>query len=217
MGRHLFGVLQRGYLALRYRSDTTGAVALVDSALAATPLDSLLRGDRRYDEVARFYLAAGRRDRVGALLLAAEENDSALHRPLIGERLWTRGLLARAEGRANEAIELLRQAAEKNYCTNCVFPDLGRAYEAAGRPQDAAEAYHRYITTPWLWRYEPDAVELGWTLKKLGELSAQLGNSARARTTYQKLLELWKEADPELLQALESVRGRLRELESGGR
>jgi serine/threonine protein kinase/tetratricopeptide (TPR) repeat protein len=206
MGRHLFGVLQRGYLNLRYRNDTARAVALVDSALNLTPLDSLLRGDRRYDEVARFYLTAGQRARVPSLLAAAEADDSALHRTLLGERLWTRGMVALSGGRISEAVDALRLAAEQNFCTICVYPDLGRAYERAGRLREAADAYQRYLTTPWLWRYEPDAVELGWTLKRLSEVSEQLGDTSRARVLRKQLLDLWKEADVALAPALEAAR-----------
>jgi serine/threonine protein kinase/tetratricopeptide (TPR) repeat protein len=201
MSRHLFGVLQRGYLELRYRGDTTRAVALVDSALGVTPLDSLLRGDRRYDEVARFYLAAGQRERVAPLLTAAATNDSALHRTLQGERFWTRGLLAFAQGRANAAVDTLRMANERHTCTICVLPDLGRAYERAGRLREAADTYQRYLTTPWLWRYEPDAVELGWTLQRLGDLAEQLGDTNRSNTARTQLLHLWKDADPGLLRS----------------
>ncbi len=210
MGRHLFGVLQRAYLELRYRHDTTRAVALVDSALLVTPLDSLLRGDRRYDEVARFYLAVDRRGRVGALIAAAEANDSLMDRDLRGERLWTRGLRALAEGRIAGALDTLRAASEAHLCPSCVLPDLGRAYERARRLRDAADVYQRYLTTPWLWRYEPDAVELGWVLQRLAELSDQLGDSARARSTRKQLLELWSSADSPLQAALASDRAMVR-------
>jgi len=209
MGRHLFGVLQRGFLTLRYRNDTARAVAQVDSALRVTPLDSLLPGDRRYDEVVRFYLAARRPGRTGALLAAAVANDSIMHRTLASEREWTLGLQALVEGRTDLAIERLRVAAEKNSCASCVLPDLGRAYEAAGRAREAADAYQRYLTTPWVWRYEPDAVELGWTLQRLGQISEQSGDLNRARTSYRQLLELWKDADPALEPVLEAVRSRL--------
>ena len=209
MGRHLFGVLQRGFLTLRYRNDTARAVAQVDSALRATPLDSLLPGDRRYDEVIRFYLTARRPERAGPLLAAAVMTDSILHRTLAGEREWTLGLRALVEGRVGEAANRLRLAAEQNYCPSCVLPDLGRAYEAAGRTRDAADAYQRYLTTPWLWRYEPDAIELGWTLQRLGEISERSGDLNRARTSYRQLLELWKGADPALEPVLQAVRSRL--------
>jgi tetratricopeptide (TPR) repeat protein len=209
MSRHLFGVLQRGYLTLRYRNDTAGAVSQVDSALSRTPLDSLLPGDRRYDEVARFYLAAGRPERVGPLLAAGAANDSALERSIVGEREWTAGLRALVEGRADEAIGRLRTAAEKNICASCVLPDLGRAYEAAGRQREAAEAYQRYLTTPWLWRYEPDAIELGPTLKRLAEVSLKLGNRTVALEAFQQLEELWRRADPGLRSSLQTLRRQL--------
>jgi tetratricopeptide (TPR) repeat protein len=210
MGRHLFGILQLGWLRLRHRGDTAGAVALVDSALRVTPLDSLLPGDRKYDDVARFYLAAGQRARVAPLLKAAAANDSVLRRTPAGDRLWTRGVQALAEARVPEAIELLRQAADQTYCTNCVFPDLGRAFEAAGQSREAAAAYQRYVTTPWLLRYEPDAVELGWTLSRLGGLSERLGDTAGARAAWERLRDLWQEADPVLQPAVEAARAGLR-------
>ena len=214
MGRHLFGMLQRSYLELSQRNDTARAVALMDSLLRLSPLDSLLPGDRRYDEVTRFYLAAGRLGRARQFLDAARRNDSVLGRVPQAERAWTLGLLARFDGRKDEAIRELRRAADIHYCTNCVLPDLGRAYEAAGRPQEASATYERYLTTPWLWRYEPDAVELAWTMKRLAEISLQLGNRAGALKAYGQLLELWHSADPELHPIMETVRGRVRDLSS---
>ncbi len=195
MSRHLFGVVQRGHLFLRYHGDTARAVAWVDSSLRATPLDSLLRADRRYDEVARFYLAAGRRDRVHALLSAAELNDRAMQRPQLAERWWTRGLAALADGRVNAAIDTLRLASARHVCPSCVLPDLGRALQRGERLREAADVYQRYLTTPWLWRYEPDAVELGWTMRRLAEISEQIGDRERARAIRSQLLELYQDAD----------------------
>ena len=209
MGRYTSGVLQRGYLELRYRRDTTRALALVDSMFRLTPLDSILPGDRRHDEVARFYLAAGAPERVGPLLAAARVTDSLLQRDPVGERSWTTGLVALAEGKTDSAIARLRLATEQLLCTNCVFPDLGRAYEAAGRPRDAVEAYQRYLTTPWLWRYETDGAELGWTLQRLVEVSLQLGNREDAVKAYRQLEALWSEADRALTPRLDALRRRV--------
>jgi serine/threonine protein kinase/tetratricopeptide (TPR) repeat protein len=211
-GRHLFGVLQLASLDLRYRNDTARAVAFLDSALRVTPLDSVLPGDRKYYDLARFYVAAGRLERVRPLLAAAAVNDSVLGRLSRAERSWTRGVLARAEGRGAEALEDLRRAAETHYCTICVYPDLGRAYEAAVRLEEASRAYEHYLATPWLWRYEPDAVHLGWTTWRLAELQERLGNRPAAAATYARLLRLWEDADPPIRKALDEVRRRLVEL-----
>ncbi|HTK53252.1 MAG TPA: protein kinase [Gemmatimonadaceae bacterium] len=206
MGRHLFGVLQRGYLELRYRNDTARAIALVDSALHVMPLDGLLPADRRYDEVARFYIAAGQPARVAPLLDAAQANDRALRRSQPEERLWTRGLLALAEGRVASAVDTLRLASSLHMCASCVLPDLGHAYERSHRLREAADAYRTYLSTPWLWRYEPDAVALGWTLKRLSAVSEQLGDTNQARASREQLLHTWQGADASLQVVLDSIR-----------
>ncbi|HEX6104360.1 MAG TPA: protein kinase, partial [Gemmatimonadales bacterium] len=208
MGRHLFGVIQLANLELRYRSAPARALAFVDSALTAMPLDSLLPGDRRYDELARFYAAAGERERARQMLTAAIANDSLIGRNLRSERSWTRGAIAIADGRGADAVDDLELAAKGHVCAICPLPDLGRGLEAAGRPREAAAAYRRYLTTPWLWRYEPDAVELGWTILRLAELEEQLGIGEPV-ATYARLVRLWKDADPELKPAVDDARGRL--------
>jgi len=212
LGRHLFGILQLGNLELRYRNDTTRALALVDSALRVRPLDSLLPGDRRYDELARFYIAAGQLGRVRPLLAAAAAADSVIGRAPSSDRRWTLATLAAAQGHGAQALDELRALAETHVCTICVLPDLGRAYEAAGRWPEAAETYSRYLTTPWLWRYEPDALELAWTTRRLAEIREQLGQRAEAVGAYNLLVQLWTAADPELGPGLGSIRARIAEL-----
>ena len=212
MGRHLNGVLQLAWLKLTYYHDTAGAVAFVDSALRVTPLDSLLPADRPYASVAMFYLGVRQRARVGPLLVAGERIDSMLARHPADSGAWTRGTLAFADGRYREAIDLLLHAAQKAYCTNCVFPDLARAYDAAGQAREAAEMYQRYVTTPWLWRYEYDATELGFAYKRLAELNEQLGRRAEAAAAWGRLLALWDHADPELRPILDTARTRISRL-----
>ena len=209
LGRHLFGVIQLGYLELRYRNSGSRAVALVDSALRVTPLAELLPGDRRYDELARFYAAAGELARAREMLAEAGANDSIIGRDLKAERSWTRGVLALAEGRIGVAVTELETAARLHACEICPLPDLGRALEAAGRTRDAASIYRRYLTTPWTFRYEPDAVELGWTTQRVAELQEQLGEPQAAVATYSCLLQLWRNADPPLQAILSDVRVRI--------
>lgn len=203
-GRLLFGAVQHGHLLLRHRSDTSRALALVDSALRRFPLDSLLPGDRPYDDLARFYAAAGRVVLARELVTGANANDRVLGRALLADRSWTRGVIALAERRPSQAVAELQLAAATHACEMCPLPALARALEAAGNALAATEAYERYLRTPWFWRYEPDAVELGWAIRRLGELRAARGDSAGAEEARARLERLWRNADPELRRLMTS-------------
>ena len=89
-----------------------------------------------------------------------------------------------------------------------MLPDLGRAYEAAHKLDAATIVYERYVTTPWVFRYEIDAAELGWALKRLGELHDLRGETAKAAEARRQLLYLWRRADAELQPLVSEVRRR---------
>jgi serine/threonine-protein kinase len=208
-GRHLYGVTQLGYLELRYRHDAARALAIVDSALTHIPMDSVLPGDRPYDALARFYAAAGRLTLARQMMAAADTNDRRLGRNADPEREWTRGVLTLAEGKSREAEPSLREAADAEVCTICALPDLARAYEAEQKPEAAVVTYERYLTTPWFFRYEVDAYELGFALKRLAELYDARGESGKASAARARLLQLWRRADPELQPVVAAVRARV--------
>ncbi|HUQ80341.1 MAG TPA: BTAD domain-containing putative transcriptional regulator, partial [Gemmatimonadaceae bacterium] len=170
LGRNLYGVMQVARLHQWHRRAPERALALVDSALRAVPLDSMLPADRPYDELARFYASLGRLTRAREMLAAAAANDSVLERTPGADRLWTRGVIALADGRVATAESELRQAAEGTVCTICALPDLARAYDAARKPEAAVVVYERYLATPWFYRYEIDGPELGWAMRRLAEL-----------------------------------------------
>jgi hypothetical protein len=90
--------------------------------------------------------------------------------------------------------------------SRAVLPDLARAHEAAGNSDSAVRAYERYVATPWEYRFEPDAVELGWTMRRLGELYQRRDEPAKARDAHAWLARLWRRADPELQPVLAEVR-----------
>jgi DNA-binding SARP family transcriptional activator/TolB-like protein len=206
MGRHFFGVVRRAGTELRFRNHAARALAIVDSASARTPLDSLLPADRPYDELARLEARAGRHERARRLAAAADSNDRTLERQQTAERSWTRGVIALAEGRASDAEPLLRVAADQHTCTICALPDLGRAYEAEGKLRAATTVYERYLTTPWFLRWEIDALELGPVLQRLAALYDAGGERERAAAARAQLVQLWRRADAELQPAVAQAR-----------
>jgi serine/threonine protein kinase/tetratricopeptide (TPR) repeat protein len=207
-GRHLFGVQQLASLELRYHNAREQARALMDSTLSRMPLDSILPGDRPYYELVRLYAALGDLPRARVLLAAADSNDRALGRNRTGDRNWGRGVIALAAGRMTEAEAELRRAAETHACPICPLPDLARAYEGSGERDSAMVTYERYLSTPWLWRYETDAIELGWAMKRLGELYEEKGETAKAAAAFAGLVKLWERADPELRPVVAQMRQR---------
>jgi tetratricopeptide (TPR) repeat protein len=207
--RHLSSALRLGYLELRYRASPAEAIQRVERGLTVFPLDSIVEGDRPYDELARFFAAAGQPTRARELLDRASRTELNRRRIQNAERLWSVGRVALAEKRHQKATADLLQAAETYWCTICVLPDLARSYESAGNTDAAVVAYQRYLTTPWKHRFESDAVELGWMLRRLGELYESRGESAKAREVYTRLLRLWRRADEELKPVLAQVRQRL--------
>jgi tetratricopeptide (TPR) repeat protein len=214
--RHLSSAIRLGYIELRYRGAPEQTMVVVGQALAAFPLDSMPEGDRPYFELARIFAAAGQPARAQELLEQESRTELGRRRvraPLVvADRLWARGCIALAEGRHRDAPTDLRRAAETHFCTICVLPDLARAYEGAGDVDSAIAAYQRYLTTPWEHRFEPDAIELAATLRRLGELYQRGGDTAKARDSYARLLRLWQRADRELQPEVAEARAALRRL-----
>src|SRR6185503_6777041 len=119
----------------------------------------------------------------------------------------TRGVIALTEKRVTDAESELRRAADALACTICALPDLARAYEAANKPGAAVTVYERYLATPWFFRYETDAAEPGWAMKRLAELYDARGETAKAAAMRGQLLQLWRRADPELQAAARRLAG----------
>jgi tetratricopeptide (TPR) repeat protein/predicted Ser/Thr protein kinase len=117
-----------------------------------------------------------------------------------------RGEIELAEGRPIEAAVLFESAnaAEPKHAQ--VLESLAAAYVAAGRLQEAVKPYEDLITNGPLGN---EGQEL-WLRAhvRLGELYDRLGRPDEARQTYERLLQLWKDADTNVI-ALTQVKARL--------
>ncbi len=215
MMEYFRAAVQLAGLRLWFLGDTTRALETVANVLERYPLDSLEPPDRPYPGLAGFYALAGATGRARELLA---EFDTVLPPDLFG-RWWeryrhsARGALALAEGRAGEAIQEFRWVRERS-CPICAFAPLGRAHELAGQPDSALAMYERYLATPFAYRllagYLPDhgrdAYWLPVVYERLGDLYEQHGDTAEAIYYYGKLVDLWKDADPELQPRVDAAR-----------
>jgi len=207
-GRYYAGAIALAWLELRYRGRITHALERVSDVLARYPLDSIAVADRPYGELAEFLAAAGQRSRARVLLITVERDSAAMRRLAASELHAVRGAVALAEGRGRDAVAEFTQEDKAESCPVCALPDLARAYEQAGDIESAIAAYERYLDTPWIWRFESDAPNLGWSRRRLGELYEQQRQFGKAADQYAKLIALWNDADPQLGAALTDVRAR---------
>jgi tetratricopeptide (TPR) repeat protein len=187
--------LRIALMQLRFRRDTSAAVAELERALAEYPLDSIAEGDRHYDDFARVFAAAGRPARARQFVSLAERGQLDRVQKVNPDRHWALGTIALAEGRARDAIAELRTANATHSCTICVLPDLARAYMAAGQADSAIAVYGRYLELPWEWRFETDDTELAPALIQLSAIYRQRGDATRAVAASARLGTLWRDAD----------------------
>jgi tetratricopeptide (TPR) repeat protein len=201
--------LRVAYLELRYHHAPAAAVATMNAALARAPFAKMEEVSRPYDAVARLFADAGQPRRAKQILDQAAATAVGRQRGTDAARHWALGAIAMAEGRVWEGELEINQAADNLECPICALPDLARSYEVAGKPDSAIATYERYLTTPWQRRYETDDVELGFAMKRLGELYQQQNDRVKAAAQYKALLQLWRGADAELEPLLADVRRRL--------
>ncbi len=213
LGLYLLSAVRVGFYNALLRGQRGRAIEVVDAALNRHPLATVQRLDRPYELLALFYAVVERPQRARALLAASDTAGDRVHRPKeLGEDRVTRGVLALAEERVPEAIEYFRRA-DEGACTICALPFLGQAYDAAGQPDSVIAIYERYLSTPSLERLgSSDWYALAGIYERLAGLYALRGDTQQAIRYYERFVELWKDADPELRPRVEAARRAIEKL-----
>ena len=116
-----------------------------------------------------------------------------------------RALAAISRGDSSAALEQLQTAAPHDLAIPCsgfgYFGNLyapyirGQAYLVAGRYGEAIAEFQKILDHPGIVFVDPVRAA---ALLQLGRALAATGETAKARTAYQKLLTLWKNADSDL-------------------
>ncbi len=204
---YLEAAIELAWLDVWYRGAPARGLRQAEEALALYPLDSLDPLDRPYLSLAKLYAVAGRPRRAAQLVREYEARLDVESRRG-SEEAWheARGAVALAEGRVEDAIAELAAWDAATGCPVCALPDLASAYERAGVADSLVPIYERYLSTPWLPRLLSDSYYLGQIHERLGQLYREQGDADRAIEQYGKLIDLWRDADPEFEPRVEAAR-----------
>jgi len=204
------------------RGDVARARSTADRALAAHPLSAIPHLARPYAQLVGVLTLVGRTDRAKTVASLFDRERERVRRPDDTRiRHEMAGDIALAEGRYTDAAREYRLAGQApSFCLTCLWPREAHAYDLAGQPDSAIAMFTRYVDTPDVlpvgnpWDQSPatHASYLAATYQRLGELWEQKNDRAKAASYYQKFVELWKNADPELQPKVAEVRRRLARL-----
>jgi tetratricopeptide (TPR) repeat protein len=209
-------MLDSAWVQAHFLNDPAAAHATIRRALALVPMESLAPGDRPWWTLVN--ISAAMHDGPAAHTYeTALEKDLPLTKmaTIVGFRDATRGMVAMADNRPKDALPLLAAAYKGDVGREDSGPIRALAFDLSNQPDSAIAEFERYVgTIDVLFRSRPDY--LAGSYKRLGELYETKGNTAKAIENYQKFIDLWKDADPELQPAVRSAKARLEALKKKG-
>jgi tetratricopeptide (TPR) repeat protein len=106
-----------------------------------------------------------------------------------------KGEIDLAAHNVSKAIESL-ELADKVEPGASSLESLAFAYRTLGKPRESALEYEKLIALNWLGAEGQEY----WTLAhyELGKIYTELGDAQKAKEYYEKFLNLWKDADPDI-------------------
>ncbi|UCC48864.1 MAG: tetratricopeptide repeat protein [Gemmatimonadota bacterium] len=196
-----------------FRGRRDRAISAVDAALDRYPLSSIELLERPYGLLALFYAFVEQPERARMLLAQYEAAvDPQVRNVARGEEDVVPGVIALADSRPQDAIAEFRRA-DRGPCPICLLPLLGQAYDLAEEPDSVVAIYERYLNTPWLGRLgDADWYALAGIYERLAGLYELRGDRERAAQHYNRFIELWRDADPELQPRVQAARRALERL-----
>ena len=201
-----------------YRGDRVTATRQLDEVLKANPVAAISPIDRPFKDLVDAQVMVGRIDAAKATLADFGRAYAALGTvPDTNDRSHIEGVIALAEKKYDLAATKFRARSidmDFSCAGTCVLPQLAQAYDLGGKPDSAIAVFERYVQTRHGTRLNTDAMFLGPSLKRLGELYEAKGDRENAARNYARFVEVWKGADPELQPSVKDVQGRLARLRS---
>ena len=196
------------------RGDEARALRLADDVLRRYPPERYPKDQRPYLGLVKSYARAGAPARAREFLQRYEtELATKDDADTAASRYEAIASIATAERRYDDALALLNRERKKYPgCAICALFEIAENHDRAGRPDSAVAYYEQSLTAPVLFR-------LGWEswfrwliYRRLGELYEARGDRGRAADYYNRLIALWKDADPEVQPIVDDVKGRIAKL-----
>ena len=195
-----------------YSGSTRDAVRRLDSAVNSH-LDSVPNGRRHQvlQDAATWYAILGQDSAAAEYLAIYQREIPEEVRRIAGGRDRTLGWVELASGQYEEAIVAFREWGSSWSPVRGLY-ELAFTFDRMGNLDSALALYERAVTVrswdrlDWEWDWLPNVY------RRLGELYEQRGDSENAVHWYNEFVELWKDADPELLPQVEDVMGRIARL-----
>ena len=199
-----------------YLNDAVGAKAMVKRALDRVPMASIPAADRPWVTMLR--IAAVTYDGAAARTYQASfEKDlpSSTFAAFKGSVPVSKAMLALAENRPRDAVVFFGDADKTDLGAEQLGPWRAQAYDLANQPDSAIAEYERY-TGFVNFDLGLHRDFLAGSHKRLGELYDTKGDAVKATEHYQKFVDLWKDADPELQPKVREARARIDALRKKG-
>jgi tetratricopeptide (TPR) repeat protein len=212
IGVYLRRVAQLAQLDFRHQVHVSDAMAALSEARTKHPFASIDPSDRQYPQLATAYALGGRVDEARGLMAEYARTVPASMQKSDRERLEAAGNIAMAEGHFDEALKNFQAMRVDNQCILCGTFEVAAAFAKLSQPDSARAYYEQYLKSGGAFRARLDMDHLAATYQRLGELYEAKGDRARAKEYYEKLLDLWKNADPELQPIVKDTRDRVARL-----
>ena len=211
-GEYLNQMASLAQLQIRHRNNPAAALAMLDSALAKHPLSSIEPMDRPYPALATTFALAGRADEAQRLIT---ESDRVIPAGVQRGNFYRLGAIAdvaAARGDYRGAIAGERTMRAIWGCPDCGLFEIAAAFAKLGQADSARYYYEQLLSHKGAYALLGDVTHQAATYQHLGELYEQAGDRKKAIDNYLKLVDLWKNADPELQPIVKDAHARIARL-----
>jgi eukaryotic-like serine/threonine-protein kinase len=182
--------------------------------------------ERRHDVFAQIFAQHGDPQQARALMDEFARDMSRSQYPAIGARTKMQVIIAgiaNAAGRPDEALVTIRDGCSLApqpfaLCERMAFLQVAQAHDRAGRVDSAIAGYRRFVelraarAIDWPRALDIATPKIAPAWRRLGELYESKGDRSSAIEAYERFMDFWRNADPELQPIVRAVRERTNSL-----